>query len=212
MKNKAMLTPLIKTVVLLPFFFLAMASCSDHNAALKWTEDVLLPDGRTVTLKRYQEFKGPHELGSTPTVSDYWFEFKHPDTGQLVRWESDRDLVTLALMMDSTAPVLLVKPAFGGVYRYGCPNPPYLLYRFDASQWQKFDIGRVPNKRVKVNMTEYPKERRELIVQSKNHLTVQQTQNVEYNYRPYVIDFNLMTQQTFATTNCSKQFDYLIEK
>jgi hypothetical protein len=42
--------------VLLPSF----AACA---TSLKWTEGVKLPDGRIVTLTRYQEFRGPHELG-----------------------------------------------------------------------------------------------------------------------------------------------------
>jgi hypothetical protein len=95
-------------IVLLLLLTTALSACNKSNAPLKWTEDVRLPDGRVVTLTRYQEFKGPHELGDTPSESDYWFEFKHPDTGEVVRWQSDRDLETLALMMDGKVPVLLL--------------------------------------------------------------------------------------------------------
>jgi hypothetical protein len=116
------------------FGCLVLCACIDRDTSLKWTEDVRLPDGRIVTLTRYQEFKGPHELGETPSASDYWFEFKHPDTGEVVRWQSDRDLATLALMMDGGAPVLLTRPHFGSsMIRYRCPNPPYLLYQFSGS-------------------------------------------------------------------------------
>lgn len=52
---------------------LPLAACGDNS--LNWTENVLLPDGRTVTLTRHQEFKGPHEPGQPPTTSAYWFEF-----------------------------------------------------------------------------------------------------------------------------------------
>jgi len=108
-------------------------------------------------------------------------------------------------------PVLLVTPSFG-LYRYNCPNPPYLLYRYEAGQWRQVDIHNIPVKRVQVNMTPYPRERRELIIKSKHHLTVSQTQDIQDNYRPYVIDFNLLKEQTFKMENCSKFRDYLIEK
>lgn len=185
--------------------------CSAQTPPLKWTEDVRLPDGRVVTLTRYQEFKGPHELGETPTESDYWFEFKHPDTGQIVRWQSDRDLATLALMMDGAAPVLLVTPHFGdSMLRYKCPNPPYLLYRFEGN-WKPVPIDRIPVKRLRVNMTESPKYQK-AIKESGFHLTADQTSNSEHNYRPYIIDFSMMTQQTFKTENCGRTLDLLIGK
>jgi hypothetical protein len=145
--------------------------CSAKDTPLKWIEDVRLPDGRVVTLTRYQEFKGPHELGDTPTATDYWFEFKHPDTGQIVRWQSDRDLATLAVMMDQKMPVLLAMPNFGGLDRLGCPNPPYLLYRYEAGAWRQVPIDQIPIKRLRVNMTFNPKEQRVLIRSSNYRLT-----------------------------------------
>lgn len=186
--------------------------CSAKNAPLKWTEDVRLPDGRVVTLTRYQEFKGPHEVGETPTESDYWFEFKHPDTGQIVRWQSDRDLATLALMMDGTVPVLLVKPDFGSsMLRYNCPNPPYLLYRFEGA-WQQAPIGQIPVKRLRVNMTFAPNDRQKSIKASGFRLTADQTNSSEHNHLPYIINFSLMTEQTFLPMNCDRNRNYLIER
>ncbi len=89
----------------------------------------MLPDGRVVVLTRYQEFYGPHEMNQPPTESDYWFEFKHPDTGELVRWKSDRDLATIALLINKGLPELLVTPRFGtSIFRYQCPDPLYLLH------------------------------------------------------------------------------------
>lgn len=192
---------------------IAVASgCSARTPPLKWTEDVRLPDGRAVTLTRYQEFKGPHELGDTSSASDYWFEFKHPDTGQVVRWQHDRDLAALALMMDGVVPVLLVMPNFGGLDRLGCPNPPYLLYRYEGVNWRQASIDQIPIKRLRVNMTFNPKDQRKAIEGSGYHLTADQTSNSERDYRPYIINFSLMTQQTFKTENCGRTLDWLIEK
>jgi hypothetical protein len=173
---------------------------------------VRLPDGRVVNLTRYQEFKGPHELGQPPTESDYWFEFNHPDTGQVVRWQSDRDLETLALMMDGKTPVLMAKPAFGtSMSRYKCPNPPYLLFRFEGT-WKQVPIEKIPVKRLRVNMTFGPSDSRKLIESSGYQLNAEQTSDSQHNYRPYVVNFSLMTEQSFDYANCDHPRNYLIEE
>jgi len=188
-----------------------LAGCDNARSPLKWTEDVQLPDGRTVTLTRYQEFKGPHELGDGPTESNYWFEFKHPDTGQLVRWEWDRTLETLALMMDGQEPMLLVMPNFGGDGQHNCPNPPYLLYRF-GGMWKEVSLDKIPVKRLRVNMTFSPGYIRNIIESSHHHLTKEQTSDSMFNGKPYVINFSLMKEQTFGIQNCGRNPDRIIEK
>jgi hypothetical protein len=188
-----------------------LLGCSRQSSPLKWTEDVRLPDGRVVTLTRYQEFKGPHELGAPPTESDYWFEFKHPDTGQVVRWQSDRDLSTMALMMDGKLPVLLVMPNFGGVYRNNCPNPPYLLFKFDGA-WKQIPVTEIPVKRFRVNMTFGPTDSRREIKLSNYYLTAEQTSKSYHKTMPYIINFDLMKEQIFGIQNCGRETNWLVDK
>jgi len=189
----------------------ALIACDKASSPLKWTEDVRLPDGRILTLTRYQEFKGPRELGNPPTESDYWFEFKHPDTGQVVRWEWDRTLETLALMMNGKDPMLLVIPNFGGDEQHNCPNPPYLLYRFEGG-WKEVSLEQIPVKRLRVNMTFVPSDSRAEIESSNYHLSAEQTSNSMYNREPFVINFSLMRGQTFGIQNCGRNPDWLIER
>jgi hypothetical protein len=188
-----------------------LLGCSRQSSPLKWTEDVRLPDGRVVTLTRYQEFKGPHELGDTPSVSDYWFEFKHPDTGQVVRWQSNRDLRTMALMMDGKNPMLLTRPAFGSsMWTYNCPNPPYLLFKFDGA-WKQIPVTEIPVKRFRVNMTFGPSDSRREIRLSNYHLTAEQTSKSYHNTASYIINFDLMKEQTFDKKNCGLSRNYLVD-
>lgn len=194
------------------FSVLLLIGCSAREDSLKWTEDVRLPDERIVTLTRYQEFKGPHELGDSPSASDYWFEFKHPDTGETVRWQSDRDLATLALMVDRGTSFLLTKPHFGSsMRRYSCPNPPYLLYRFRQGAWQQIPIVDMPIKKIRVNMTFSPDDSRAHIAAAGYRLSVEETGNSLRDERPYVINFKLLTEQTFDQANCGRKRDYLID-
>ena len=59
---------------------LPLAACG--NGGLKWTEDVLLPDGRTVTLTRYQEFKGPSRAVSATHGVVLLVRVQEPGHGQ----------------------------------------------------------------------------------------------------------------------------------
>lgn len=198
------------------FFVLgAISACRYHDTSLKWTEEVRLSEGRVVILTRYQEFKGPHELTQTPSVSDYWFEFKHPDSGKLVRWQSDRDLATLVLLVEKGGTYLLTRPHFGSsMKRYGCPSPPYLLFRLQADDsWAQVPITDIPIKNVRVNMTFNPDSARARIKASGYRLLSSDTSNSEFNDRPFIINFSLMKEQTFALSNCSRtdDRDYLVD-
>jgi len=190
--------------------FLALSSCSGDS--LKWREEVLLSDGRVITLTRYQEFNGPHELGQPPTASNYWLEFKHPDTGQTVRWEYGRHLGTVALFIHEKTPYLLVKPRYGSSRRdFDCPDPPYLLYRFESTTWQKTDLGNIPVKQLSANMTDGTDGDRKAIIEKKHYLEVEHTRlRYVLNMQPWVIDFGLMNEQTFGHDNCSKRSNYLL--
>lgn len=97
------------------------------------------------------------------------------------------------------------------MFRYRCPNPPYLLFRHEAGGWKQVAVGLVPVKRLQVNMTFSPSAQRALIRDSDHRLGVGTTQASRSNGRPYVINFALMTEQTFTTKNCDSESDDLID-
>ena len=173
-----------------------------HNRSdLDWTEDVLLPDGRVVTLKRHQEFRGPHQIGKQPSASAYWFAFINPDTGENIRWESKLAISTLVLMIHKKIPYLLTSPTFGSVYQiFNYPNPPYILYMHINNEWKIIELENIPFKLVRVNMSYNLNDRRKNIEQSNYHLNKDQTYNSFYmGSLKYIINFNKMTKpQTFG--------------
>jgi hypothetical protein len=199
-----------RALIVLGLCFL-LASCNVKNRPLKWTEEVNLPDNRIIQLTRYQEFKGPHELGDTPSVSDYWFEFQHPDTAEKIRWESGRELTTLALVFVNRVTYLLTKPDFGGVERFECPDPPYLLFAYLENKWERVPLSKMPVKKLRVNMTYDPDSERDKIRRGTNHLTAFVTSDSKFNGRPFIINFGAMPEQTFGYKNCGKTFKRYIE-
>ena len=173
-----------------------------HNRSdLDWTEDVLLPDGRVVTLKRHQEFRGPHQIGEPPSASAYWFEFTNSDTGQKVRWENKTGVSTLVLIISNKVPYLLLTPDFGAnMYYYNYPNPDYILYKFNGIYWEYINIEKIPFKKIRVNMSFNFNGMRKEIERSNYHLKKEQTYNSFYQGSlKYIIDFNKMVEpQTFG--------------
>jgi hypothetical protein len=183
----------------------ALLSACGKSDELTWTEDVKLPDGRVVTLTRWVEFKGAYAMGDTPNESKHRLEFKHPDTGEIVKWENSKEmgmLNTVALMLDKGSPNILSVPSLGDdSHKFNCPNPPYLLYEYANGQWQAKPLGRIPDKLIRANLTTHIKEKSEEIERKKRHLTAAQTSD-SYTYSdvkrvPYIINFEGMPAQTF---------------
>ena len=179
---------------------------------VNWSEDVQLADGRVVTLTRHQEFGGPHEIGQRPTESVGWLEFEHPDSGRKIRWEFTRDLAPVALIIDRDATRLLVVPEYGGLFRYKCPSPPYLLYQYREQGWVEVSIAELRGTKVKRNMITSPVEAKELMKTDDLHLDVDQTMQSAIGYTEgRRIDFGKLTTQSFGMKGCDPPFDWLIE-
>jgi hypothetical protein len=198
----------------------ALSACARND--LKWIEDVRLPDGRVVTLDRYVEFKGPSQLGDPSTESLQRLSFKHPTTGEVVRWESAREqglLKTIALWLDRERPVLLTRPAYGGdQIKLKCPNPPYLLYEYEQGSWRSKPLAQIGVDRLRSNMTTNSLEKRAELETNMRRLTADQTAD-SYTYRngnvrvPYILDFKGMPEQTFRVhENCDRPNNYLLAK
>jgi len=190
---------------------LLLTACGDR---LKWTEDVLLPDGRTVTLTRLQEFNGPPGEPFAPRTESYHrFEFTNPDTGKKVRWENDRDLTTVALSIDDKVPQLLTTLEFGGsVYRYNCPSPLYVAFQYTGSNWVQVPITQLARKIIRSNMTGSNfRMTRPYIEANKHHLSTQQVaDHLPDKFRGKVIDLTPLDQHTVNTSKkCDPPFNYM---
>ena len=182
---------------------MVLASLSAYGSgSIKWTEDVRLPDGRIVTLTRYQEFKGPHELFQSATESGYWFEFTNPDTGRVVRRDGDRTQQTAELLLSDKAPWLLVRLTFNGWEKFDCPNPAFLLYKHEGDTWHQKPLEEIPVKRFRANMTGSVRVAEETILKYHHHLPVEVTANSVIDNQEWQISFEGLAKQTFGTENC----------
>lgn len=190
---------------------LVLAGCGDR---LKWTEDVLLPDGRTVTLTRLQEFNGPPGEPFAPRTESYHrFEFTDPDTGESVRWEDDRDLAAVALSINGGVPELLTTLVFGGsLDRYNCPSPPYIAFQYTGGHWVRLPLTQLARKVIRSNVTGSNfRMTRPYIEANKHHLSTQQVaDHLPDKFRGKVIDLTPLDQHTVDTSKkCDPPFNYM---
>ena len=139
---------------------------------------MVLPDQRVVVLKRVQYFD---EGGYVVAHS---FEFDHPVTKQLVKWQSDAALYApaspqaatwqkrssdgffslVALFMVQDVPHILVSPTFGGQNEQaGCPYPSMFVFKYTGTTWEQIPYAASPIKTVDENVTVDPKADRDYI-------------------------------------------------
>ena len=196
-----------------------LAGCKP--SPLVWKEDVLLPDGRTVTLSRKQIWNdSSRTLDKGPADSS--FEFTDPDTKQRIRWASNDDYSTRVLFKHAGTVYLLTSPAHGGGdFRLDCPTPSYLLFKWIGDRWQAVWLPDIPVKRLYWNMTINPDDNKiEEIEKSNFHLSADATMThigweSSQKQKPMNISFEGMTYQTFGRDRCKRgsltlKNDYLL--
>jgi hypothetical protein len=177
-----------------------------------WLEDVRLDDGRVVTLKRHQEFGGPHQIGQPPGLSDTWLEFKHPDTGKIVRWEEKGELSVDALRIDQGIPRLIVVPRSGALMRRHCPAPPYLIFQYENGSWIEKPLAQMHGAIVKPNVTNDAGRWFEFTSGGNRHLTPEETAAGAHGHaNGRRIDFGKLTSQVYGMKGCNPPFDFLPE-
>lgn len=183
-----------------------------YQSDLDWTEDVILNDGRIIRLKRHQEFKGPHSLEHPPSASAYWIEFKHPDTGEKIRWANEMHLSAVALFIENDEFWLLTTPKYVSSWdMYDRPIPPYILYKY-RNDWARVPLHEVPIKKIKVNLTTDPRLRMAEIKESGGHLNSTQTfETIFRRCSSCIINLEGVKLQQFNSKRKTDS-DYLKEK
>lgn len=209
----------IRPLYTTPITLLFLIACGKNS--LNWTEEVRLPSGAALQLKRSAEFEGPHAMGDTATESMQRLEFKNPFNGERVVWENFQEqgaLNTIALWLNQGRPRLLTSPAYSNdLYKFDCPNPPYLLYEYQDGRWTSVPLTSIGRDIVRANMTTYVKQMQNKIKGNRFHVPVEETSN-SYAYKdgvervPHLIKFQDMPAQTFNHLNCSSKSNYLLVK
>ncbi len=129
-------------------------------AADTWKEEVLLHDGQALLVERWTLRGGRSELGQQAPIKEESLEFVHPMTRQSITWASHAspdlglaDLAPIALQVVDATPYLVTYPVGCLAYnKWGRPNPPYVLFRYTASAWQRIELQQLPQALQKPNL------------------------------------------------------------
>lgn len=125
-----------------------MSACS----AVSWREEVLLHDGSKLILERSHTRGGRHEIGQKPSITEHKISFTLPSAHEIITWKStygsdtnDLDLMLNALDVINGVPYIVTSTTTCMSYnKWGRPNPPYVLFKYDDKTWQRIPLEEFP--------------------------------------------------------------------
>jgi hypothetical protein len=134
----------------------ALQACT--QSAAKWTDEVLLHDGRTIEVARDAHFHyvGDNGLLWTQVPDQYGFTAKNPDTGKSLRWLGSRGFSAAVLDFWERTPYLVILSmySYADLRQYGCPEIPYVFLRYDeaAGKWRQIAANDFPPALLRANL------------------------------------------------------------
>jgi hypothetical protein len=147
----------------LPWFVpLVMAMlCQSLTAcgrSIDWMQETPLHDGRTITVERHSEL-GPPFPGSSGMEVGQTLTFQHADTRERITWRMPDGLNPVMIDFDQSVPYYVLKVYTAGDYsKWGCPNPPYLVYRYQQGAWTRLPFEALPTTFVNRNLLPLSKD------------------------------------------------------
>lgn len=125
-----------------------------------WKEEVLLHDGSTIIVERTAKRHGRHEIGQRPPIGDQSLSFTMPGTNQRVVWKDEfsEDVnganfnLMLLDIVQGTAYLLATPAGCLSYNKWGRPNPPYVVFKYQGSEWQRIPLQALPGEIKQPNM------------------------------------------------------------
>jgi len=132
----------------------------------RWSEDVVLQDGRRIKVEREISFTFKHSMGDAGSgfsvfknkLSNHRLQFKHPDTGKFIDWQGDPSFtpVLLDLIDGVSYLVLSARPTKETELVYGCTELPFIYLQYDTKsqgKWRTTPEDRAPRALKRVNLS-----------------------------------------------------------
>lgn len=133
---------------------------ASSNGGDTWQEEVLLHDGQKLVVERSQTYGGRHEIGQSVPAKEHTIRFKLPNSSSTITWTSEygeglgrTNFNLLALHIKQSTPYLIVEPNLCLSYnKWGRPNPPYLIFKWEASAWSRINMAELPSEFKTINL------------------------------------------------------------
>jgi hypothetical protein len=117
-----------------------------------WKEEVLLHDGSKIVVERSVKRGGKHELGQRPPIKEQSLTFTLPGTNESVTWDDNftqdvggANFLPMQLEIRKNTAYLVVYPMGCLSYnKWGRPNPPYVVFKYQGRSWQRIALQELP--------------------------------------------------------------------
>lgn len=147
------LLKVFKRLIVLLVAGIAMHACGESGKTLSWRQEVLLSDGRVIVMDRVSKQTGKIFPENTVIEYEKSLAFAHPDTGERISWTLPKGTGAWMLDFDGGYPYLVLRTSSVADYNnWDCPNPPWLVFRFESGLWQRIGQERLPARFVKPNL------------------------------------------------------------
>jgi len=123
----------------------------------RWSEDVILQDGRRLQVEREVSYVFKHSTGdagggfsiSRNKLKNHRLQFKHPGTHKLVHWQGDEFFTPVLLDLIDGVPYLVLSahPSKDTERLYGCTELPFIYLQYDAKakgSWRSVSEQKAP--------------------------------------------------------------------
>jgi hypothetical protein len=125
-----------------------------------WKEEVLLHDGRKIIVERSQRHGGRHAITQSIPVSEHTIAFALPNESKAITFTSEysddvgrANLNLLALHILNETPFLVTEPnLILAFHKWGRPNPPYIIFRYDGQKWNRIQLSELPAEFSTINL------------------------------------------------------------
>lgn len=140
-------------LLLLTFVISGCAGVSKYgDTSTSWKEEVALHDGQTIIVKRTVIRGGRREPFQAPNPIYKSLSFTPPNSRQAVVWEDKKtddignsNFQPLLLDIVENTPYLVTTTLGCLSYnKWGRPNPPYIIFKYDSNVWQRITIQELP--------------------------------------------------------------------
>lgn len=172
MSRKSWLLNTCKTIGLILTLGVSMNACAwlFGLGDTHWKEEVLLHDGSKLIVKRSQSYGGRHEVGQGAPIKEHTISFSLLNSNKTISWTSEysedigrANFNLLALHILNGTPYLVTEPNLCLSYnKWGRPNPPYVLFKYDGTSWQRIQLAELPAEFKTLNLIINSKREKEI--------------------------------------------------
>lgn len=159
----------------------SVSACGESGKTLDWRQEVPLHDGRVIVLERISKQTGKIFPENVVMEAEQTLTFIHPDTRETIRWTLPQGLLPAALDFDNKTPYFVLKAYTVADYnKWDCPNPPWLVYRYERGLWARLQFDEMPSSITTRNLL--PMFKASPLRQSGGQVTVRQIEDYWKTY------------------------------